>query len=111
MGRYEWHRQQKEGKNFTVCGARVKPPVLGHGLVDEHPKTIVGSRNHLWLRSGFSTATSTPCFEGWVQVSVLSKALKQVRGGVCKEPLTAGNGLTQKIMKDNNKRRQEVGAW
>lgn len=51
MGRHEWHRQQKEGKNFNVCSARVEP-VVGHGLVDEHPKPAAGSKNYLWLWGG-----------------------------------------------------------
>lgn len=52
MGRQEQHRQREEGKNLNVHGARVKPPVLGHGLVDEHPKPVVGRRNLLWLWGG-----------------------------------------------------------
>lgn len=52
MGRQEQHRQREEGKNLNVHGARVKPPVLGYGLVDEHPKPVVGRRNLLWLWGG-----------------------------------------------------------
>lgn len=108
MGRYEWHRQWKEGKNLNVCGARVKPPVLGHGLVNEHPKSAVGSRSLLWLWGG--RGSPFPVLKDGYK-SVCSVKQKQVGGGVCKKPLAAGNGLTQEIMTDNNKRQQEVGAW
>lgn len=39
-------------------------------------------------------------------------SVKHQAGGrwVCKEPLAAGNGLTQEIMTDN-KRQQEAGVW
>lgn len=40
--------------------------------------------------------------------SVFSVNTKQVGVGGCKELLTAGNGLTQKIMKCGNKRQQKL---
>lgn len=52
---------------------------LGSGLADEHSKLVMESGDLLWVigRSGLSVAASYPCFEGWMEVNMLSKALSK----------------------------------
>lgn len=95
----EWHRQRKEGKNLNVCGTTVKHLACpGPWPCGWAPQTCCGEQETPVAvgRSGLSTATSTPCFGGWVQVPVLSKALSRWEVEPVKSPQLLEMGWLRK---------------